>query len=224
MYAEAVVENSTSGIRANVVSNTFAIGYISIGSLNDTVKALSIDGVAPSHENVLNGTYGIQRPFTIAYNAENANNELAQDFIKFMLSAEGQALASASWTMIDSNAPAYTTSGLTGRLRVGGSTSVDPLMQAMRQAYLVHNPGVTLEISGGGSGQGIREATSGVVEIGMSSRALSAAELENLTAVDIALDGVAVIVNPANPLNNLTVEQVRAIFTGETTRWSGVIN
>jgi len=139
-----------------------------------------------------------------------------------MLSAEGQEQSGTNWTKVDVSAPAYTASGLTGTLRVGGSTSVDPLMQRMREAYLVHNPGVNIEISGGGSGTGISEATSGVIDIGMSSRALRDNEKEALTDIDIALDGVAVIVNPGNPINNITIEQVKSIFTGEVTRWSGI--
>jgi len=222
MYVEAIVENSTAGIRSNVVSNEFAIGYISIGSLNADVKALNIDGVAPSDENVRNGSYGIQRPFTIVHNRQTSQNELAQDFIAFMISSEGQEIASSNWTMVNTNAPAYTTRGLTGTLRVGGSTSVEPLMQRLREAYLILNPGVNIEISGGGSGTGISEATSGVIEIGMSSRAVRENEKAALTDIDIALDGVAVIVNPNNPLTNLSIEQVKQIFTGEVTRWSGI--
>jgi phosphate transport system substrate-binding protein len=222
MYAEAVVENSTAGIRTNVVSNPYAIGYISVGSLNDTVKALSVNGVFPSDETIRSGTYGLQRPFTVVYNANNANNELAQDFIAFMLSAEGQDVAATGWTRVSVNTPAYTTRGLTGTLRVGGSTSVEPLMQRMKEAYEGNNPGVTIEISGGGSGTGINEATSGVIDIGMSSRALRDTEKAALTDIDIALDGVAVIVNPDNPLTNISIDQIKAIFTGEITRWSGI--
>ncbi|MCL2741440.1 MAG: substrate-binding domain-containing protein [Oscillospiraceae bacterium] len=222
MYAEAVVDESTSGILTKVQSNDYAIGYVSIGSLNDSVKALTIDGVVPSHENVFNGTYGIQRPLLVCVNAEKAQVELVSDFIAFMLSAEGQEIVSTSWTKVDEDAPEYETKSLSGSLKVGGSTSVEPLMQRLRQAYLVHNPNVTIEISGGGSGTGINEATSGVIDIGMSSRALRDNEKEALTPTDIALDGVAVIVNPNNPIEGLTIAQVKLIFTGEITKWSGL--
>ncbi|MCL2709024.1 MAG: substrate-binding domain-containing protein [Defluviitaleaceae bacterium] len=222
MYKEAVVDESTSGILAKVMSNDYAIGYVSIGSLNESVKALSVDGVAPSHENVFNGTYGIQRPLLVCVNEENSGSELVKDFINFMLSSEGQEISGTSWTKIDMNAPAYSASGLTGTLKVGGSTSVEPLMQRLRQAYIVHNPGVSIEISGGGSGTGISEATSGVLDIGMSSRALKDSEKTALAHTDIALDGVAVIVNPKNPLGSISVEQIKAIFTGEFTKWSEI--
>ncbi|MCL2501306.1 MAG: extracellular solute-binding protein [Defluviitaleaceae bacterium] len=222
MYVEAVVENSTAGIRTNVMNNSFAIGYISVGSMNDTVKALSVDGVLPSDDTIRSGAYGLQRPFTIVYNVDNAINELAQDFIAFMLSSQGQEIAATNWTMVDVNAPTYTTRGLTGTLRVGGSTSVEPLMQRMKEAYEVLNPGVNIEISSGGSGTGINEATSGVIDIGMSSRLLRETEKAALTDIDIALDGVAVIVNTANPLTNITIDQIKAIFTGEVTRWNGI--
>ena len=222
MYVEAGVENETAGIRTKVESNPYAIGYISVGSLNNTVKAVSIEGVVPSDETIMDGSYTLQRPLLVCINEEKAQNELVQDFIAFMLSAEGQEISATRWTKVDVNAPAYTTSGLTGTLKVGGSTSVEPLMQPLREAYMAHNPGVEIEISGGGSGTGISEATNGVIDIGMSSRALRDNEKEALEAINIALDGVAVIVNPDNPVNDMTIEQVREIFTGEVTRWTGV--
>jgi len=222
MYGEAGVENETAGIRTKVESNQYAIGYISVGSLNNSVKAVSIEGVAPSDATIMNGSYTLQRPLLVCINAEKSNDDLVQDFIAFMLSAEGQDISATRWTKVDTSAPAYTTSGLTGTLRVGGSTSVEPLMQPLKEAYLVHNPGVTIEISGGGSGVGITEATNGVIDIGMSSRALRDNEKEALQAINIALDGVAVIVNPGNPISNMTIEQVKQIYTGEVTKWSGV--
>ncbi|MDR2547716.1 MAG: substrate-binding domain-containing protein [Lachnospiraceae bacterium] len=220
MYIEAIVEDSTAGIRSNVVSNLYAIGYISVGSLNDEVKALSINGVLPSDDTIRNGSYVLQRPLLICVNDEKAADELVQDFIAFMLSAEGQEISATNWTMVDANAPAYERSAMSGTIRIGGSTSVEPLMQRMREAYIALNPGVTVEISGGGSGTGISEATSGVIDIGMSSRELRENEKEALTDIDIALDGVSLIVNPENPVSNMTLEQVRAIYVGETTQWS----
>ena len=220
MYEEAVVVSETNEILSKVEENNFAIGYISIGSLSDRVKALNIDGVAPSDKTVKDGSYAIQRPFLVCVNEEKAQDELVQDFIAFMLSAQGQEKSGTKWTTIDDNAPDYTSKGLTGTLKVGGSTSVDPLMQVLRQAYIDLNPGVEIEISGGGSGTGISEATSGVLDIGMSSRALKDTEKSALEGIEIALDGVAVIVNPANPLGGLSIGQVKDIFTGASTRWS----
>ena len=222
MYAEAIVFNETNQILTNVETNEYAIGYVSVGSLSDKVKALTVDGVAPSDATIKDGSYTVQRPLLVCVNAEKAETELVKDFISFMLSAQGQEISGTKWTMINANAPTYTPRGLNGTLKVGGSTSVEPLMQALRQAYIALNPGVELEISGGGSGTGISEATSGVLDIGMSSRALRDTEKENLTGTDIALDGVAIIVNPNNPVTNMSIEQIKDIFTGAVTRWSGV--
>jgi len=222
MYVEAIVFNETNQILTNVATNEFAIGYVSVGSLNDSVKAVSIDGVAPSDATIMDGSYAVQRPLLVCVNEENIQNELVQDFIAFMLSAQGQAISGSRWTPVDANPPQYTPSGLSGVLRVGGSTSVEPLMQAMRQAYIALNPGVEIEISGGGSGTGISEARSGIIDIGMSSRALRDGEREDLIDIDIALDGVAIIVNQNNPIDNMSIEQVQGIFTGAITRWSGV--
>ena len=222
MYAEAAVVSETNEILTKVEENDYAISYVSVGSLSDRVKALSVDGVSPSDVTIKDGSYAIQRPLLVCVSEEKARNELVKDFIAFMLSSQGQAISGTKWTSVDDNAPEYTPGGLTGTLKVGGSTSVEPLMQSMRIAYLDMNAGVEIEISGGGSGTGISEATSGVLDIGMSSRALRDSEKEALTPTDIALDGVAVIVNPANPIGNISIEQVKDIFTGETTRWSGL--
>ena len=220
MYVEAVVISETNEILTKVEETEFAISYVSVGSLNPKVKALSINGVSPSNSTILDGSYALQRPFLVCANADSEKNALVQDFISFIMSAEGQEIVGTKWTKLAGNAPAYSSGGVTGTLKVGGSTSVEPLMQSLRQAYIALNPGVEIEISGGGSGAGISEATSGILDIGMSSRALKDSEKEGLTGYEIALDGVAVIVNPANPLNNLTIEQVKVIFTGEVTRWN----
>ena len=222
MYAEAVVESETNQILSKVEGNEYAIGYVSVGSLNPKVKALNINGITPSNTTIMDGSYTLQRPFLVCVNAENESNELVQDFITFMVSAEGQEIAATKWTKIDTNAPTYASRGLSGTLKVGGSTSVEPFMQALSQAYKAQNPNVNIEISQGGSGVGISESTSGVLNIGMSSRALKDDEKATLTPYNIALDGVAVIVNPANPITDITIEQVREIFVGDVTRWENV--
>jgi len=222
MYLEAVVQNGTSQILTSVETNETGIGYVSVGSLSDSVKALSIDGVEPSDETIMNGSYSLQRPFLVVVTDEKKADPLVQDFLDFMLSREGQEQSSSSWTQAVSNPEAYAPSGLTGTLKVGGSTSVDPLMQKMREAYIALNPGVEIEISGGGSGTGINEATEGILDIGMSSRELRDNEKENLTDIPIALDGVAVIVNAANPISGLSLDEVKEIFVGEKTRWNQV--
>ena len=219
MYIEAVVQNETAQILTSVETNETGIGYVSVGSLSDSVKALSIDGVLPSNETIMDGTYSLQRPFLVAVTAEKKNDPLVSDFIDFMLSIEGQELSARRTTKALDNPAAYSSSDLSGVIKVGGSTSVEPLMQLMREAYIALNPGVEIEISGGGSGTGINEATEGILDIGMSSRELRANEKENLTDIAIALDGVAVIVNAVNPLNELSLEKVKEIFTGEITRW-----
>jgi len=222
MYIEAVVQNETAQILTSVETNETGIGYVSVGSLSDAVKALAIDGVLPSDETIVDRSYSLQRPFLVCVTEEKKNDPLVQDFLDFMLSAEGQALSSTRWTAAMGRDVMYEPSGLTGTLKVGGSTSVEPLMQQMREAYIAHNPGVEIEISGGGSGTGINEATEGILDLGMSSRELRDNEKEALTDIAIALDGVAIIVNRANPINEMTMEQVREIFVGEKTRWSQV--
>jgi len=222
MYIEAVVQNETAQILTSVESNDSAIGYVSVGSLSSNVKALTIDGVLPSDATIMDGTYSLQRPFLVCVTDEKKNDPLVQDFLDFMLSTEGQALSATRWTPAMSNPTAYASSGLTGTLKVGGSTSVEPLMQQMREAYIALNPGVDIEISGGGSGTGINEATEGILDLGMSSRELRENEKETLIDIAIALDGVAIIVNSANQVAGLSMEQVKAIFIGDITRWSQV--
>ena len=222
MYGEAAVKTETNEIISGVEGNEYAIGYVSLGSLNEKVKALNIDGVAPSAETIKNGSYPIQRPFLVCVNDDNKDNELVQDFIQFMVSIEGQALSGSKWIEAVDNAQPYTPSGLSGTLKVGGSTSVDPLMVIMKDKYLELNPDVKIEISGGGSGTGISEAASGVIDIGMSSRALKESEYEGLTDHIIALDGVAVIININNPAESMAMDQVKDIFTGAVNKWSDV--
>ena len=219
MYSEAVILASTNEILSAVGANDYAIGYISVGSLNDSVKALTIGGIAPSDATIKNGSYIIQRPLLVCVTDEKYADPLVKDFIDFMLSAAGQEQSATSWTSVDDSAPNYEPSGMAGILRIGGSTSVDPLMQRMREEYLKLNDGVTIDISSTGSGAGISGAADGELDIGMSSRELREGELETLTPIDIALDGVAVVVNPANPISDLSLEQVKEIYTGEIVRW-----
>jgi len=219
MYIEAVVQNETAQILTSIETNETGIGYVSVGSLSDAVKALQIDGVLPSDATIIDGTYSLQRPFLVCVTDEKKNDPLVQDFLDFMLATQGQALSATRWTSAAGMDVMYESSGLTGTLKVGGSTSVEPLMQQMREAYIALNPGVEIEISGGGSGTGINEATEGILDLGMSSRQLRDNEKETLTDIVIALDGVAIIVNKANPIKEMTMEQVKEIFTGDITRW-----
>lgn len=217
---EAVIAKQTDVMMLNVSGDKYAIGYISLGSLGDTVKALSIEGVAASTDNVKNGSYPISRPFNVAF--KGALSPAAQDFMDFVFSAEGQAVVSKSYIAVDDSAPAYTPSGASGKVVITGSSSVFPVMEKLQEAYLALNPGVKIELSQSDSSAGMTAAMNGTCDIGMASRELKDSEKAALTEAQIALDGIAVIVNNANPLSNLTKEQVKSIFTGAVEVWSGV--
>jgi len=220
---EAVVAPGTSVMMTNVAENPLAIGYASTGvALNDSrIKVLSIDGVAPTVENMLNGTYAIQRPFIIGYNTAEGLNPLAQDFINFIFSAQGQAVVAGRGYVpfIPEGAPEYTPSGLSGTIVVNGSSSVYSLMNHLREAYLDLNPNVNIDVHGAGTGHGISATRDGIADIAMSSRDLRESELEFLTPLTIAIDGIAVITHPSNSIEGLTLAQVRNIFLGEIERW-----
>ncbi len=219
----AEISNSTSVVLQTVAGNTSAIGYISLGALNDTVKAISVDGVEATVENIKAGSYAVSRPFEICYR-EDSLTDLGRDFIAYILSAEGQQILSdEGYIAVDESAERYAGSGMRGTLSLNGSTSVSPVMEVLAESYRAINPDVTIDIQQTGSGAGITAAIDGSCEIGMSSRALKDEELaEGLTETQIALDGIAVIVNRENGVTNLTSEQLRRIFTGEIANWSDV--
>lgn len=219
-YAKAEISNSTSVVISTVAGNKNAIGYISLGSLNDSVKAVKIDGVDATADNVKNGSYKISRPFIIA--TKNGISDLAADFIKFILSDDGQTIVSEKYITVGGSG-AYTASGLSGKVTLAGSTSVSPLMDELAAAYKALNPDVTIEIQQSGSGAGIQSALEGVCDIGMSSRELKDSEKEaGLTPTVMALDGIAVIVNKDNRIGTLSSEQIQSIYIGETTSWADV--
>ncbi|MDR1134370.1 MAG: substrate-binding domain-containing protein [Synergistaceae bacterium] len=215
---EAVIANQTNVMMTNIAGNMYGIGYISLGSLNQTVKAADIGGVKATVENVKNGTYPISRPFIIATKGEPSG--LAKDFIGFILSREGQEVVSQGYIAVDESAPAYSGGKPAGKIVVGGSSSVTPVMERLKEAYIAVNPGAAVEIQQSDSSAGLKDAVNGICDIAMSSRELRDSELEQLSPIQIALDGIAVIVNNQNPTSNLTQDQVKAIFTGETTRWN----
>lgn len=217
---EAIIASKTDIMLTNISGDPNAIGYVSLGSLNDTVKALSIDGVAASAENVKNGTYPIARPFIIATKGEVSG--LAADFISFILSREGQAVVGKGYIAIDNDAPAYAGTMPEGKITVAGSSSVTPVMEKLKEAYLIINPNVVIEIQLSDSTAGMTGTRDGTCDIGMASRELKESELAELTGTPIALDGIAVIVNTKNPVNGLTREQVRSIFIGEVTAWDAL--
>jgi phosphate transport system substrate-binding protein len=220
-YEEAVISSGTNAVMTNVAGDTYAIGYISTGSVNDTIKTVSIDGVEPTSANILAGDYEISRPFIIV-TLDNLS-PVAQDFIDFIMSKEGQEIIGGSYIPVDQNAPDFESNRATGTVVVGGSTSVAPVMESLAEAYLAINTDANIEIHATGSGAGISGAIEGVLDIGMSSRNIRDSEMDELhQEITIAMDGIAVIVNNDNPLSNLTMEQVREIFVGEKTRWSQV--
>lgn len=219
--AEAVIVSQTDVMMTNVAGDAHAIGYISLGSLNDTVKAIDIDGVKASSDNMKNGTYSISRPFKIATKGEPTG--LAKDFIDFILSSDGQAVAGKSYIAVNENAAAYSGSRPSGKIVVAGSSSVTPVMEKLKEAYAAVNPNATVEIQMTDSSAGMTSAIDGTCDIGMASRELKDSEKEKLKDIDIALDGIAVIVNAQNTAANLTKEQVKNIFTGEASEWSEVV-
>lgn len=217
----ADIANGTNIVIASVANNLYGIGYISMSSVGSNVRGLSIDGIEPTAENVLNGSYAVMRPFLIT--VQNNDNPLRDDFIEYILSAEGQEIVAASYVPMGTDRPAFTGGNLSGTLVVSGSTSVYPVMSRLAEAYS-DLTGVTVEVHSMGSSAGITQAIDGTVDIGMSSRDLNADELAQVNAIAIAYDGLAVIVHPGNPLTSITSEEVRRIFVGELTRWNTVID
>lgn len=220
----AEITNSTAVMMTTVAGNTNAIGYISLGSLNDDVKAISIDGVAPSVDAVKDGSYPVARPFNIVYN-EAALDDLAKDFIAFILSADGQAIVEEEGYVSQGTNGAYSPAGLTGEFSVGGSSSVTPVMEKLAEAYEAINTGVTIEVQMTDSTTGVTSAAEGVCDIGMASRAIKDEEKAlGLTDRVIAMDGIAVIVNNSNAIDGLTSEQVKNIYMGDVTSWKEAAN
>ncbi len=215
----AEVTNSTSVMLTTVAGNKAAIGYVSLGSLNDTVKAVKVDGVEATAENVKAGKYAVSRPFNIVTGKDLT--PLAQDFISYILSTDGQAVVDEKGYISVTQGEAYKASGQTGTLTIAGSTSVAPLMEVLADKYMALNSGVKIEIQQSGSSAGITSAVEGVCQIGMASRELKDSETaKGVTATKIAMDGIAVIVNKDNSYSELTSDQIRKIYTGETTQWS----
>ena len=222
------ITNSTSVMMTSVAGNDCAIGYISLGSMSETVKALLIDGAEASVENIKNGSYKVARPFNIATKAEVS--DAAADFIAFIMSAEGQAVIEANgYIAVVEEAPAFEggkvkgASGAPAKIVVAGSSSVTPVMEKLAEAYEAINPGVEIELQQSDSTSGMTSTIDGVCDIGMASRALKDSEIEKgLTGLTIAMDGIAVIVSLDNPVDGLTTEQVRDIYMGEITDWSEV--
>lgn len=211
--------NNTSVMMTTVASDSYSIGYISLGSLNDTVKAVKIDGVEPSVETVADGSYKIARPFNIV--TKDDLSDVAKDFETFILSADGQAVIKENGQIPNADAVAYEKKdGLSGKIVVSGSSSVTPVMEKLKEAYVAINPDVEIEVQQSDSSTGVTNTIDGSCDIGMASRELKDSEAsEGVTAAVIAMDGIAVIVNNDNPLTDLTSDQVKSIYLGELTKW-----
>lgn len=219
---EANITNSTDVMMTTVAGDEYAIGYVSLGSLNDTVKAVSIDGAEATVENIKSGSYTIARPFNIATKGEIS--EAAQDFVNFILSAEGQAVVSENgYITVDDAAAAFASNGAEGKVVVAGSSSVTPVMEKLKEAYGAVNPAVEIEIQESDSTTGMTNAMEGTCDIGMASRDLKDSETEGgLTGTVIAMDGIAVVINKDNPTDNLAKDDVNGIFRGEITTWEEI--
>lgn len=213
---EAIISNKTDAVLATVSNDELAIGYISLGAYNDSVKLLDVDGVKATKENVLSGEYKVFRPFNIAL--KETDNELANDFVKYIMSIEGQKVVGESFIPVDAS-ETYQSSNLSGKLSIGGSTSVAPVMEKLVEAYKKINPDVVIDIQANGSSAGISGVIEGTFDIGMASRDLKDSEANELVSYEIAYDGIGIIVNNKNSLDNITKEQVRKIYTGEYSEW-----
>ncbi|MDO4601745.1 MAG: substrate-binding domain-containing protein [Eubacteriales bacterium] len=216
---DASITNSTSVMMTTVAGDENAIGYISLGSLNDTVKAVKIDGAEASAENVANDTYKVSRPFNIVTSKDAS--DAAKDFESYIMSAEGQQIVEDNgYIKEDAEAAAYEAGKVSGKVVVAGSSSISPVMEKLKEAYEEVNKDVTIEIQTSDSTTGINSANEGICDIGMASRELKDEEKEfGLEAQVIARDGIAVVVNNENDIDELTSEQVKSVFTGETTEW-----
>lgn len=214
----AKITNSTSVMMSTVEGDVNAIGYISLGSLNDSVTALKIDGAEATAENIVSGDYKVVRPFNIATTAEVS--DAAADFIAYILSTEGQAVVEENGYIAVEGAEAFAGGDVEGKVVVAGSSSVTPVMEKLAEAYNTVNDKVEIEVQQSDSTTGMTSAIDGLCDIGMASRELKDSEIEaGLTGTVIAQDGIAVIVNNESGVTELTSEQIKAIYVGEITTW-----
>ena len=218
---EAAITNSTAVMLSSVAGDKYAIGYVSLGSLNNSVKALQIDGAEASVENINNGSYKISRPFNIA--VKDNLSEVATDFVNYILSDEGQNVIAANKYIKVKTSGSFQTKAPKGKVVVAGSSSVSPVMEKLIEAYKKINPNATLELQTSDSTTGVTNAINGTCDIGMASRSLKSSEKEKgVNEVTIAIDGIAVIVNQENPTVGLTKAQVESIFTGKEEKWNKI--
>lgn len=220
---KAAVTNSTAVMLTTVAGDENAIGYVSMGSLDDKVKVVSIDGAKASVENVKNGSYKISRPFNIV--TQDKISDVAQDFISYIMSSDGQKVVESNGYIAIDGKEKYESSVDSGKLVISGSSSVTPVMEKLKEAYLKVNPKVTIEIQQSDSSTGITNAIDKTCDIGMASRELEKSETsKGVKSQEIALDGIAVIVNKGNDIKELSSKQVKAIFKGDTTKWDDILS
>ena len=219
---DAEIASSTSVVITTVAGDKSAIGYISLGSLNDTVKAIEVDGTYPTVDTVKSGEYKIARPFVVAY---MSLSDVAEDFLSFVMSKSGQDIIQGKgYIKVNETEEGYSASMKSGTLTISGSSSVYPVMEKLTEAYSALNPDVKITLMQSDSTTGVNDAISGKSDLGLSSRELKDSEKDaGLEATVIALDGIAVIVNNESPVDDLTSEQVCSIYTGESTKWSDIL-
>lgn len=216
---DANITNSTSVMMTTVAGNEYAIGYISLGSLDDSVKALKVDGAEATVDDIKDGTYKVARPFNIVLGKETS--DVAQDFINFIMSKEGQSVISENGYIGSDDAAEFASNGATGKIVVAGSSSVTPVMEKLKEAYNAVCPNVEIEVQQSDSTTGVTSTIDGICDIGMASRDLKDSEKEaGVTSQTIAMDGIAVIVNNSNPTEDLSSETVSKIYTGDITTWA----
>ena len=217
---EAAITNSTSVMLTSVAGDIYSIGYVSLGSLNDSVKALKIEGVDATVSNIKNKSYKISRPFNIA--VKEKLSAPAQDFVNFIMSSEGQKIVEKN-KYIAVESKSFTSNKASGKVVVAGSSSVSPVMEKLIEAYKSANPNARIELQTSDSTTGVTNAANGTCDIGMASRGLKETEkAKGLKEITIAIDGIAVVVNKANPLGNAKIEIVRDIYMGKIQKWSEI--
>lgn len=217
---DAIVQNSTEAVMSTVARDKDAIGYISLGSLNNKVKDLEINGVKANAQNIKSGKYTLARPFILVY--KDKLNKLSKDFLNYIESVQGQEIVSKNGYIAFEGKENYKASKMKGHIAIAGSTSITPLMEKIIEAYEKINPQVTIDIQSNGSSAGINDTLNSGADIGMSSRNLKNDEKSKLKEVKIAIDGIAVIVNKDNKLNNISLEELNNIYSGKLTKWSQV--
>lgn len=220
--ADAAIQNSTNAVMTTVAGDKSSIGYISLGSLNDTVKALKVDGVEVSGAAITDGTYKIARPFNIVTKEATPADPLTADFIKFILSDDGQKVVEEEGYVKVETSGAYEVQEIEGSITVGGSSSVTPVMEKLAEAYKAVNTKANIQVSLSDSTTGVQNAIDGIVQIGMASRELKEEEATQVTGTPIAMDGIAMIVNSENGMEDISLDNIKAIFTGEIKNWEDV--